>query len=66
MVIPADQRALLGAVRDQINRQVPGVGETISYNMKGSLHFTTERPIPPDVLEALIQDRVTDHEASGY
>lgn len=108
-MIPADQRALLGAVRDQINRQVPGVEETISYNMptfrlrgkplihlaawkkhcsfypitdavleayaeglagfkhtKGSLHFTTERPIPPEVLEALIQDRVADHEASGY
>jgi hypothetical protein len=30
------------------------------------LHFTTKKPIPPDVLEALIQDRVADHEASGY
>jgi uncharacterized protein YdhG (YjbR/CyaY superfamily) len=108
-MIPEDQRALLGAVRDQINKQGPEVEETISYNMptfklrskplihiaawkkhcsfypitdavveayaeslagfkhtKGSLHFTTKQPIPQDVLEAMIQDRVADHEASGY
>jgi uncharacterized protein YdhG (YjbR/CyaY superfamily) len=33
---------------------------------KDSLHFTTNQPIPPDVLEAIIQDRVADHEASGH
>jgi uncharacterized protein YdhG (YjbR/CyaY superfamily) len=108
-LIAEDHRELLGAVRDQINRQVPGVEETISYNMptfklrgkplihlaawkkhcsfypitdavlgayseelagfkhtKGSLHFTTKKPIPPAVLEAMIQERVADHEASGY
>ena len=32
-LIPEDQRALLSAVRDQVHHQVPGVEETISYQM---------------------------------
>ena len=108
-MVTQDQRELLGSVRAQINKQVPEIEETISYNMptfklrgkplihiaawkkhcsfypitdavleaysdeladfkhtKGSLHFTTKQPIPAGALEAMIQDRVADHEASGY
>jgi uncharacterized protein YdhG (YjbR/CyaY superfamily) len=107
-MIPEDHRVLLTEIRERINRQVPGVEETISYGMptfklrgkplihiaawkkhcsvypvtdeiltayaqelagfkhtKGSLHFTPQKPIPPDVLEAMIQDRVAAQEAAG-
>ena len=105
---PADQRAALQRLREQIAAAAPTAVETISYGMptfklgrtflvsfagwkdhcslypltgtfleshaadlegfdrtKGSVHFTPERPLPPDIVDGLVRARIADIESGG-